>query len=181
MRPSLLRAAGLTAGSLGLLTSSCGGAGRAAVRADDSGLAPPQVTRASRPSGVWTPVEWLDVGELCLTDTLTPDQPLAVNVYPKGRCLSSSCTRWSENTCRVDRQGDRVVVHSRQLFEDAPPDQACTEDCGGATGATCASVDPLPAGHYTLVFGKTEIGFDVPARFASSCVGGDGTLTPVEP
>ena len=178
-------------GLVGLLTSSCGGDRDGSKRADDSGRAtppgssePPAVggsSASATPSAVAARASAVDVGDLCLPETLAAGQPLAVNVFPQGRCMSSSCTRWIENTCKVERQADRVVVHSRQLFQGGRPDQPCTEDCGGAKPSTCATTDPLPAGHYTLVYGKTEVGFDVPARFASSCIGGGATLTPAKP
>lgn len=125
--------------------------------------------------------EVIDDGELCLQGTLGADVPLAVEVHPEGRCMSTSCTRWIENSCSVTREGPRIRIRSRQIFADMPPDRACTEDCGGAIPARCASTDPLPAGRYTVVFGKTELAIDVPSRLGSTCLGGGRMIEVAKP
>jgi hypothetical protein len=89
-----------------------------------------------------------DTGKVCLR---LHGSKLEVQVdFPT--CLSSSCDRALETSCKVDVTGSALTLTSHGASETTGATE-CTDDCG-TLSATCSSGGAVPPGTYTLTHGK---------------------------
>jgi hypothetical protein len=89
---------------------------------------------------------------------------VTIDGYP---CLSSSCDRKSKHTCRIEVEGDNLVVHNEYRYEHGSG-MPCTEDCQRVT-AHC-QLPSLKKGTARLRWGARQITVDVPGTAAPRCL-----------
>ena len=98
---------------------------------------------------------------LCLPARIDADAPFALTTLNQ-TCRGSTCTIVQTSVCDVRVDGDRVVVGGSVCFANDPDSGgSCSEDCGGASGGSCA-VTALSAGTWTFVVGGVEREVTVP-------------------
>jgi hypothetical protein len=107
-----------------------------------------------------------DVGKVCLQ---LRGSSLEIRVdFPT--CLSSSCDRALETSCKVEVSGSALMVTSHGASETTGASE-CTTDCG-ILSATCSSTDAVAPGEYALTHGKDSTQVTLSAQ--QTCVFGSG-------
>jgi hypothetical protein len=130
---------------------ACGGPGRVPRKAVDEGQ--PCVFARKPTSSVIVSVQ--------PPHRFVAGAPLHVGVT--SGCLSSSCSSDRASRCTITREGTKLTVTSETSWVDVKHDR-CTADCQRAF-ATCET-EPLPAGEYTLAFGRRAMTVQIPAERA---------------
>jgi hypothetical protein len=96
------------------------------------------------------------------------EQQLSVHV-DFGICMSGSCDRAGETSCRTSRSGSIIEVTAEGSWFHADTD-GCTFDCRHLT-ATCQT-DPLPDGDYVIRYAGQSLAVTIPSSRSRNCTGG---------
>jgi hypothetical protein len=98
-------------------------------------------------------------GALCFTSGADGSVKLIVTF---DACLSSTCSRVLQATCRVSESAGVITISSHAATEREH--RECTADCGALT-ARCEA-PPMAPGTYTVKYGAAESELTLPAREA---------------
>jgi hypothetical protein len=98
--------------------------------------------------------------------TLEASKPIVVTVVYDS-CLSG-CANDLEGTCTVERDGNKLVVHSEFSYDDGKiPGASCPSVCVPLS-AQCSS-GPLEAGSYTIVHGVRTMSLSLQSTLTTTC------------
>jgi hypothetical protein len=124
-----------------------------------------------------------DEGELCIGAPSPGDSvdvragaPLTLGV--RSACLSDTCVTARSATCRVRREGQRLVVSSELAWRGPEElDTKCPRDCSFIE-ATC-STDALGEGTYSVQLGPSATELIVPSRRDKRCGASSASAEPL--
>jgi len=118
---------------------------------------------------------WLCVGkgpsqtnEACPAFSLEQQLALHVNF---GLCLSGSCSRPGQTSCRASRSGSIIEVTAEGTWSDTG-EESCTLDCRALT-ATCQT-ESLPDGDYEIRYANKTLAVTIPSSRSRHCMPGRG-------